>query len=241
MFPNNGCFAILSLHRKLYFFAMLLLSSNIYAVSASWSATPGTSDYNTSANWVGGVVPGGSSSNNDVATFGTSTIKSLTLSNNTSIGSWTINNTGYSFALGANSVDFYSGGIISNSNNPSVSNSTGSTLTFHNSSSCAGVTIQLSGGAVTFNDSSTGDSSTTLNLSTSSTVNVNAPITIGRIVAGGAASSSVINVGSDFTIGNSNNFTYNGTLAGSGTITKTGSGTMTYPNSSGSGVNYIIS
>lgn len=224
------------------FASVLLLPINAQAVSASWLSSPGSADYNTGTNWSGGVVPGGTIGSTDVATFGTSSTKTITFTAAPQIGAWNLTDTGYNFNLGTGiDAEFYGGGIIANGNSPTVTVGSGSTVGLNNSASCAGVSFSVSGGTVTFNNTSTGDSSTIITFTTASTLNVNSATTLGAVVAGGGASASVINVASNFTMGNSSSFTYNGTLSGSGTITKTGTGTLTYPNTSGSGINYIIS
>ena len=69
-----------------------------HAQSASWLATPSTSDFNTTTNWSTGVVP------TVTATFGTSTITSLTFSQDTGVGTLQFNAAApsYTFTL----VDF---------------------------------------------------------------------------------------------------------------------------------------
>lgn len=224
------------------FVTALLFPISVHAVSASWLSNPGSADYNTGTNWSGGVVPGGTIGSTDVATFGTSSTKTITFTAAPQIGAWNVTTTGYNFNLGTGiDAEFYGSGIVSNSNSPTVTVGTGSTVGLNNSSSCAGASFSVSGGTITFNNTSTGDSNTVITFTTASTLNVNSTTTVGAVVAGGGASGSIINVASNFTIGNSSSFTYNGTLSGSGTITKVGTGTLTYPNTSGSGVNYIIS
>ena len=75
-------------------FALGLLAQaiSVFGASDDWKPVPGTADWNTGANWVGGLVPNGAA---DVATFATSTITSLSLSADTTVD-------GMVFSLGAN-------------------------------------------------------------------------------------------------------------------------------------------
>ena len=52
---------------------------------ATWSTTPGSGDFNTGSNWIGGVVPDG------IALFGTSTTTSLSFSTDISMDGWESN------------------------------------------------------------------------------------------------------------------------------------------------------
>lgn len=212
----------------------------VSAASATWS--PATSDYNTDANWSGGSVPGGSVNSTDVATFGASSFKTPVISANALIGTWNTTTSGYNFNVNSSvAVKFYDAGITTAS--PlTLSMASDSSVEFNNNAACNSVTFSVTGGTLTFNNNATGNSSTIINFNSPSNLNINAPIVVGRIAGGGGASGSVINVNSNFTLGDSTNFTYQGTLSGTGgTITKTDSGTMTLTNTSNNGVNYKIS
>ncbi len=198
----------------------------VSAASATWS--PATSDYNTDANWSGGSVPGGSVNSTDVATFGASSFKTPVISANALIGTWNTTTSGYNFNVNSSvAVKFYDAGITTAS--PlTLSMASDSSVEFNNNAACNSVTFSVTGGTLTFNNNATGNSSTIINFNSPSNLNINAPIVVGRIAGGGGASGSVINVNSNFTLGDSTNFTYQGTLSGTGgTITKTDSGTMT--------------
>src|SRR5262245_17722910 len=101
--------------------AALLAAMPARAQNATWSTAPGSSDFNTAANWTPATVPTGT------AFFGTSTITGLTFNPGavTSLGGFTFNAgaPAYSFSLAAaSSLTFTGAGIVNGSSNaPSFS------------------------------------------------------------------------------------------------------------------------
>src|SRR5947208_11963356 len=70
------------------------------ADSATWSASPTSSDWNTALNWTPATVPNGAA---DVATFGLSTITQLSFSANTQVSDIVFNPGASSFTIALNS------------------------------------------------------------------------------------------------------------------------------------------
>src|SRR5262245_36726901 len=99
----------------------LLAAIPAYAQDATWSTTPGSSDFNTAANWTPATVPTGT------AFFGASTITGLTFNSGAanSLGGFTFNAgaPAYSFSLAvACRLTFTGDGIVNiYSNEPSFS------------------------------------------------------------------------------------------------------------------------
>ena len=115
------------------------------AQDATWSTAPGSSDFNTAANWTPATVPTGT------AFFGASTITGLTFNPGAvnSLGGFTFNPgaPAYSFTLtSASTLTFTGAGIVNNSSNaPSFFVPTSSRLTFANSSTAGNAIITNSG------------------------------------------------------------------------------------------------
>jgi outer membrane autotransporter protein len=100
---------MIRLPRTAMLMAALFLSMFVAAHAqndADWLATPSTSDFNTPTNWSTGAVPTGT------ATFGTSTIMSLTFSQSTSVGTLQVDAPGYSFTDSEPFGAFINGGGV---------------------------------------------------------------------------------------------------------------------------------
>jgi uncharacterized protein with beta-barrel porin domain len=109
---------------------------------ATWSTTPGSGDFNTATNWTSGFVPTGT------AFFGTSTITSLSLSANTTLGGFTFNPGAPAYSFSNSQVlDFTSAGIIVNGGSATITNS--NTINFLNASTAGGATITNNSSGVT--------------------------------------------------------------------------------------------
>jgi len=65
-------------------FAILALACNAYAGSATWSTSPTSGDWNTTANWMPNTVPNGSG---DTATFGSSNVTDVSFSSSVEVNS----------------------------------------------------------------------------------------------------------------------------------------------------------
>ncbi|MGH8047888.1 MAG: hypothetical protein ACREKL_11630, partial [Chthoniobacterales bacterium] len=66
----------------LLFSCVLLHAAPAFAGIQTWSDNPGTGDWNTPANWLGGTVPNGIA---DVATFDSSSVTGVSISANTGV------------------------------------------------------------------------------------------------------------------------------------------------------------
>jgi len=109
---------------------------------ATWSTTPGSGDFNTATNWTSGFVPNGT------AFFGTSTITSLSLSANATLGGFTFNPGASAYSFSNNQVlDFTGAGIVINGGSASITNS--NTINFFNASTAGSATITNNSSGVT--------------------------------------------------------------------------------------------
>ncbi|WP_147151419.1 autotransporter outer membrane beta-barrel domain-containing protein [Reyranella soli] len=84
-----------------------------YGQNGTWLSSPGSSDFNTGSNWSSGTIPTGT------ATFGASSITTLTQSNGITIGAFQFNAgaPAYTFNVGTSRIQFTGAGIINNSSN----------------------------------------------------------------------------------------------------------------------------
>lgn len=208
-----------------------------FAANGTWSATPANTVFSNSANWVGGVVPGyigGGSDNNDIATFGTSSTKALTLSQDLWIGGFDITTSGYSFNIGTNNLAMFGngaggGGISVSSGTASISLSSPGTFTA-SAGNYNNLTISPSSASVSFTGNSTGGNNLVISTTGSSTVEFStSSFTVGTISGFGAYTFSTA-----LTVGGSNaSVSVNASATGSGSVTKVGSGTLTLLNTWG--------
>ena len=134
----------------------------VYGQNATWLLSPGSSDFNTGANWSPATVPTGT------ATFGASNTTSLTFSSvDTIIGSMQFNAgaPAYSFAV-SSALEFNGAGIVNNSANAPAINNAGGGGTFFENASTAGnaiITTNGSGSFVEFANASTAGSASITN------------------------------------------------------------------------------
>ena len=175
------------------------------APDATWKANPGSADFNTGTNWSTNTVPAGT------ATFGGSTITSLTFGASTTVGGFSFGAgaPAYTFSTGTNDLTFTGTGIVSGTANAPTFNVDNS-LTFSASSNGGNARINISsGGTVGFFDSS--------NAANVVVVNVG-----GNLLFDETATASNANVTNS--AGATMCFCNNAT-AGNATIVNTGSGT----------------
>lgn len=102
------------------------------ADDAAWSTAPGSGNFNTGSNWVGGTVPDGT------ATFGATTTSSLFISQDTTLGGWVFapGAPAYDFSLNAaTGIGFEGAGIVTNGAAVTVSVGSSASLYFNNASS----------------------------------------------------------------------------------------------------------
>jgi hypothetical protein len=121
------------------------------AQDATWLLNPGTSDYNTAANWSPATVPTGT------AFFGATNVPNLTFSSAaTGVGGWTFiaGAPAYTFTLGGSALLFNGAGIVINAGSVTVDNLI--SLSFIGSSSAGSAVINNAGsGTIGFNGTST--------------------------------------------------------------------------------------
>jgi autotransporter-associated beta strand protein len=186
LLPNRRNLAALvsagsSMRKVLVGAALGLCATAAYGQNATWLLSPGSSDFDTAANWSPATVPTGT------ASFGASNKTSLTFSlPDTIIGSMQFNGgaPAYSFAV-SSALEITGNGIVNNSSNaPTVNNTGGGGTFFENASTAANATITNSGAGsfVEFSNNSTagtaninnntGGNTFFLNASTAGTANI---------------------------------------------------------------------
>ena len=193
------------------------------AQNASWLFSPGSSDWNTAANWAPATVPTG------IATFGASNTTTITFSNNASVGTlhFKAGAPAYSFNLSDFDLTITGTGIVNNSSNrPTFTNTNGGGTEFLNTSTAGTATITTNIGALTFfYDSSTAGTATI-------TTNFDAATVFVNTSTAGAATIITNNRGAtDF---------FNTSTAGNATITtNAGGGTFFNDSSTGGQARFI--
>jgi uncharacterized protein with beta-barrel porin domain len=226
----------------------LLAAMPARAQDATWSTTPGSSDFNTAGNWTPATVPTGT------AFFGASTITALTFNSGAvnSLGGFTFNAgaPAYSFTLApASSLTFTGAGIVNNSSNaPSFFVPTNSLLAFTNSSTAGNAIITNSGTtAVTqFSNSSTAANATITNTNNGFTsFNDTSTAANATITSGGGGFASFLGsstAGNAAITANFRGFTTfsNTSTAGNATITANFGGSTSFSNSSTAGNAAVI-
>jgi outer membrane autotransporter protein len=203
-----------------------------HAQNASWLLSPGSRDWNTAANWALATVPTG------IATFGASNRKTITLSNNASVGTlqFDAGAPAYSFNLSGLSLTITGAGIVNNSSNlPTFSTGGTSILIFQTVSTAANATITTnSGGKTDFFNTSTGDQARFIT-NAGGTMDISG-LTSGGMTAGSIKGAGTYRLGSKaLTIGLNNLSTEvsgtindGGILGGmGGALIKVGTGTLT--------------
>ena len=211
-----------------------LTTAAAYAQDASWKASPGSADFNTGTNWSTNTVPAGT------ATFGGSTITSLTFSASTTLGgmSFAAGAPAYTFSTTGNDVSFTGAGIVNGSSNAPTFNidnsltfnssataanarfnvSTGGTLGFFDSSSASRAIIDNVGGSLLFDETATAGNATITN---------SAGGTMCLCTTATAGNATILNTGT----GSSLTF-FALTSAGTATITNTAGGSTIFTDDS---------
>lgn len=142
----------------------LVSTSNALADSATWNLNPTNGDWNTAANWTPAIVPNAPT---DIATFATSAVTQISLSNDVSLDSIVFNPDadGFSLTTAAGSITFYGDGLVNNSGQMQYLNATGTPpafkgINFYNSSSAGEATTYTVNqeGGMAFLDSATAGS-----------------------------------------------------------------------------------
>ncbi|TPJ24349.1 hypothetical protein FJ425_21270 [Mesorhizobium sp. B2-7-2] len=186
------------------------------AQDATWLASPADGNYNNDANWSSGTAPDGT------ATFDASSVTSLTISVNTTLGGWTFDPGGPDYDFSNGSVLAFNGaGIVANGGSVAIANHGG--LYFYGNSSAGSAAITNSG-YLAFYDNSTAGGATITN---TSILDFNNASTAGNAVI----------------TNNSNLYFYDNSAAGSAAITNNGNlffyGTSTAGNAAVTNDNYL--
>jgi autotransporter-associated beta strand protein len=196
-----------------------------YGQNATWVLAPGSSDFDTGANWSPAVVPTGT------ASFGASSTTSLTFSSaDTLVGSMQFNAgaPAYSFAV-SNILELNANGLVNNSSNAPTINDLGGGGTFFENASTAGnatITNNGAGSFVEFANTSTAGNASIINSNGGGAFFVNTST---------ANNASITNNGS----GSFTEFTDTST-AGSATITNSNGGSTFFIGTSTAGSANII-
>jgi uncharacterized protein with beta-barrel porin domain len=138
--------------------ALLLATTALPAAAqdATWLAAPNSGDMQDAANWSSGTVPTGT------ATFGASTITSLTLGGNAMFGGWTFaaGAPAYAITTSTGLYQFWTTGIEVNGAIPTLTNN--GTIQFFSTSSAGSAAI-TNNGALLFYDTASAGSATITN------------------------------------------------------------------------------
>ena len=212
-----------------------------------WSATPGTSDWNTGSNWKYGSVPGSS----DVAEFDTTSGPTVIISQADSVKSLWFDAAAPAYAIniagsasGAASLTLTGGGIANDSTNVSTVTVSGvsgdaGTLTFASTGNAANANIVAGNyGTVLFQGTSDAGTSATLTAQSGGTVDFSGTTGAAgdkKISAGSIAGAGTYSLGGNaLTVGSLNTSTeVSGVIADGGSaggtgasLTKVGTGTL---------------
>ncbi len=195
------------------------------AQNATWSTAPGTSDYNTAANWTPATVPTGT------AFFGATTTPGVTFSGDSAVDGWTFNAgaAAYTFTLTGHHLQFNGAGIDIIGGSATIANA--GLIDFNNSSTAGGASITTNaGGFLNFNaTSNAGTATLTINnggevdfRNSSSAANANITNNSGGLLffndTSTAGSATITNVG-----GGGDQVAFkNSSTAGNATIINTG-------------------
>jgi autotransporter-associated beta strand protein len=220
--------------REVLVSAVLGLSVNAaFGQNATWLLSPGSSDFNTGANWSTATVP------TSTAIFGASNTTSLTFSAaDTVIGSMQFNAgaPAYSFAV-SSALEFNGAGIVNNSANAPIINNSGGGHTFFENASTAGnaiITTNGAGSAVEFANASMAGSASITNSTGGGAFFVNTS-TAGNAAIVNNGSGSLTEFSDTSTAGSASitnstgggAFFVNTSTAGNAAIVNNGSGSLT--------------
>jgi autotransporter-associated beta strand protein len=209
----------------------LLAALPARAQDATWSTAPGSSNFNTAANWTPATVPTGT------AFFGASNITSITFQpfTTTSIGTLQFNPgaPAYSFITSpglSTSISITGTGIVNNSSNaPTFIIGNQANIFFRNGSTAGdAIIITNAGGLTAFVDSATGGNARFI-------TNAGGAFDITSLSSGGMTAGSIEGAGTfslgsnQLTVGSNNLSTeVSGVIRGTGgSLVKVGTGTLT--------------
>jgi autotransporter-associated beta strand protein len=207
---------------------MLVAAPAALAQDATWLATPASGDFSTPTNWTPGTVPTG------VATFGGSSVTTLTFSGSRNIDGFTFDPgaPAYTFNLTSGfGLRFHTDGIINNSGNAPTFNVSNSQLIFDDSSTAGNAIINLNAGTVQFLGTSTAGTAQ-LNAAAGTTFDftgTTGPANNGIFSAGSISGAGNFDLGVNnrLVVGSNDLSTTVSGIISSGAITKVGAGTLT--------------
>ena len=199
----------------------------VRAQDATWLATPGSGDFNTSANWTPATVPLG------IAIFGSSSITTLTFSGSRNLDAFQFNAgaPAYTFNLtGGFGLAFHTDGIVNNSANAPTFNVNASPLRFDDTSTAGNAIINLNAGTVQFLINGTAGAAQ-LNAATGTSFDftgTSGPGGLNVVTAGSIAGAGNYLLGTNtLTVGGNNLSTaVSGVISGNALV-KIGTGTLT--------------
>jgi autotransporter-associated beta strand protein len=229
--------------RVIFASAMLSLGATAtYSQNATWLSAPGSSDFDTAANWSPATVP------TNTATFGASNTTSLTFSSNaTTIGTlqFQAGAPAYTFTV-TNALDITGTGIVNNSSGALIiddfNNSHNFGTFFQNGSTAANAIINNTAGYIEFAQSSTAACATItntaqgaaffVNTSTAGNANIttNGANTFTEFSDASTASNAIITAGNGGTI-----FFLDSSTADNATVTTNAGGTTAIQNTASGG------
>jgi autotransporter-associated beta strand protein len=199
--------------------AMLALGQPALAADATWSATPGSGDFNDPNNWNPTTVPDGT------AIFDASANTNISIASSTTVGGLTIDAGSYSFH-NTQPFELTGAGVTVNAGSATLTNDW--TLTFSNTSTAGNATINDNlGNQLVFQDDASGATATITNdgllefhdNAAAGSANITSSFGV-AFSKNATAGNATINIASGFLAFHS------GTTAGTSTITN--GGTLTF-------------
>ena len=133
-----------------------------YAGDATWSATPGSTDFNTGDNWTG--TPDKTVPLDGTATFNASSLQDIIFTTSTTVGGMTVTSGDYTFNTIGQNLAFTGAGLsVQGGASLTLNNSSGSTTTFSGNNRSAGASTIFNNGTFSFNENSSAGSSSITN------------------------------------------------------------------------------
>lgn len=192
----------------------------------TWRTAPATNDYNTGSNWVGNTVPTGGAT----AIFGASNTTALTVNANISPGAFQFNAgaPAYTFTVSPSTeLQLTGAGIVNNSSNAATIATTASTLKVLGSASLGNAQVSLGrDSALAFIDNASGGTATVGSLL--ATIDLSNLTSSGTTLAAISGNGWVVLGSKELSVSDNNGpqLSYDGNISGTGSLRKTGTGTL---------------